>query len=142
MTYQALVHGANGLVYYTYNDGGFSVREHHELWAEMKRLVAEVNALNSVLLGPADEGVRFLAGPRDMVHALAVRDGQDLYLITVNAEDADAGRVELSVAGLPPRGSAEVLFEGRSVDVADGTIMDDYGPCASHVYRVNLAGTQ
>ena len=142
MTYQALVHGANGLVYYTYNDGGFSVREHPELWAEMKELVAEVKALSSVLLGPANEGVRFLAGPGGMVHGLAARDGQDLFLITINTEDADAGRVELGVEGLPANGSAEVLFEERSVDVADGMIVDDYGPCASHVYRVHLAGTQ
>jgi len=142
MTYQALIHGANGLVYYTYNDGSFSVIDHPELWAEMKKLVAEVKALSPVLLGPANEGVQFLAGAEDVVHGLAARDGEDLYLITVNAEDKDAGRVELSVAGLPTKGQAEVLFEGRTVDVVEGMITDDYGPCASHVYRVRGAKAQ
>ncbi len=64
MTYQALIHGANGLIYYTYQDGKFNVREHPELWAEMKKLVAEVTALSSVLLGPANDGAQFRAGDR------------------------------------------------------------------------------
>ena len=142
MTYQALVHGADGLVYYTYKDGKFDVLEHPELWAEMKKLVAEVKALSPVLLGSANGGVRFSAGAENTVHGLAARDGRDLYLITVNAEDRDAGRVELSVKDLPARGEAEVLFEGRSVDVVDGKITDGYGPCASHVYRVQVARTR
>ena len=137
MTYQALIHGANGLVYYTYNDGKFDVLEHPELWAEMKKLVAEVKALSPVLLGPANGGVRFRAGEDDMIHGLAARDGGSLYLITVNAEDEDAGQVELSVKGLPAHGTAEVLFEERSVDVVGGKISDNFGPCASHVYKVS-----
>jgi len=145
MTYQALIHGANGLVYYVYQDGLFDVLQHPELWAEMKTLVAEVKALSPVLLGAAYGGVRFRAGRNGMVHGLAARDGGSLYLITVNAEDEEAGRVELSVKGLPASGEAEVLFEGRSVGVVDGKIRDSYGPCASHTYKVQVhvrAGTR
>ena len=139
MTYQALIHGANGLIWYTYQDGKFNVLEHPELWAEMQKLVAEVKALSPVLLGPANDGVQFRAGEDDIIHGLAARDGRDLYVITVNAENEDAGTVELDVAGLPDSGEAEVLFEERSVDVVDGKIVDEYGPGASHVYRIGRA---
>ncbi|MEN6401415.1 MAG: hypothetical protein ABFD94_05675, partial [Armatimonadia bacterium] len=52
MTYQTVIEGARGLVWYTFDDKSFMVLDHPELWAMMKQLVAELKTLTPVLLQP------------------------------------------------------------------------------------------
>lgn len=50
MTYQALLAGAKGIIYYTYLDSGFEVRKFPELWQGMKDLVPEINTMKPFLM--------------------------------------------------------------------------------------------
>jgi len=50
MTYQALLAGATGIIYYTYHDTEWHLPSHPDLWAGMKTLVPEIKAINSLLL--------------------------------------------------------------------------------------------
>lgn len=50
MTYQALLAGATGIIYYTYHDTDWHLPSHPALWAGMKTLVPEIKAINSLLL--------------------------------------------------------------------------------------------
>jgi hypothetical protein len=50
MTYQALLAGATGIIYYTYHDTDWHLPSHPDLWAGMKTLVPEIKAINSLLL--------------------------------------------------------------------------------------------
>lgn len=50
MTYQALLAGAKGVIYYTYFDDGWSLWEHPHLWNGLKSLVPEINAIAPILL--------------------------------------------------------------------------------------------
>lgn len=50
MTYQALLAGAKGIIYYTYHDSDWHLSSYPTLWVGMKTLVPEIKAISSVLL--------------------------------------------------------------------------------------------
>ncbi|NJL66272.1 MAG: hypothetical protein HC894_04570 [Microcoleus sp. SM1_3_4] len=50
MTYQALLAGAKGIIYYTYHDSNWHLSSYPTLWAGMKTLVPEIKAISSLLL--------------------------------------------------------------------------------------------
>ena len=141
MTYQALIEGADGLIYYVYRDGLFYMAEHPELWEGMKRIAEEVHQLTPVLMGPAHDGVRFTAGPEGQVRCLAVRHGEAVTVLAVNTSEDDLGEVTLENEVLPG-GRALVLFEDRSVQAETGVLRDAFGPAAVRVYELPLPAGQ
>ena len=50
MTYQALLAGAKGIIYYTYHDEDWHLSSYPALWAGMKTLVPEIKAISSLVL--------------------------------------------------------------------------------------------
>jgi hypothetical protein len=138
MTYQAIIEGANGLIWYTYDDIQFKVLEHPELWAMLKQLTSEVTVLMPTLLDPASDGKRFADGPDGCLRGTAITLGSELTILAAHTNNKDLGQQELCVPGLPAAGKAEVLFEDRSVDVVAGKIRDLFAPYAVHVYRIKL----
>ncbi|MHB8995837.1 MAG: glycoside hydrolase 5 family protein [Armatimonadota bacterium] len=138
MTYQALIEGANGLIWYVYDDKLFKVLEHPELWAMMKQLAAEIKTLTPILLEPAYDAKRFATGPDNCLRGACIKQGGDLYILTAHSSEKDLGQVELSPPGLPAKATVEVMFENRTVPVSGGKIKDQFGPYAVHVYRVKL----
>lgn len=136
MTYQTLIEGAQGLIWYTFDDTKFKVLEHPELWAMMKQLVSEIKTLTPVLLHPALDAKRFTAGPEACIRAAAIPQGKELTIMAAHTNDQDLGAQELTIPGLKGKLTAEVMFEGRSVQVQDGKLNDSFAPYAVHVYRV------
>lgn len=138
MTYQALIEGANGLIWYVYDDKLFKVLEHPELWAMMRQLTGEIKTLTPILLEPAYDAQRFATGPDNCLRGACIRQGGDLYILTAHSNEKDLGQVELSPPGLPGKATVEVMFENRTLPVSGGKISDSFGPYAVHVYRVKL----
>ena len=151
MSYQALIEGANGLIWYVYDDVKFKLMGHPELVAMMKQLTTEIKALTPFLLDPAFAAQRFQAGPEGCVRASVIKDGNTLLIMAAHTNDKDLGPQELTVPGLPAGAKAEVMFENlppgaggelnsrnRTVETAGGKITDNFGPYAVHVYRVKL----
>jgi hypothetical protein len=50
MTYQALIAGARGIIYYTYRDSTWYLPEHSDLWEGIKSLVPEIKTLSPILI--------------------------------------------------------------------------------------------
>lgn len=50
MTYQALLAGAKGIIYYTYHDGYWHLPSYPALWSGIKTLVPEIKAISSLVL--------------------------------------------------------------------------------------------
>ena len=50
MTYQALLAGTKGILYYTYHDSSWHLPDHPDLWEGVKSLVPEIKAINSFVL--------------------------------------------------------------------------------------------
>lgn len=119
MTYQALVHGARGLIFHAYADGDWDLGTRTELWNEIRVIASEIQSLRTVLL----EGKRQRLDTGSMdVPAAAWLHGGRLYLAAVNtspdprkvilrlpAEASGAGRPQFRI---PPR---RLTLEGTSL---------------------------
>jgi hypothetical protein len=142
MTYLALAHGARGLFWYSFNDPKWHLPDQNpEVWAECKVVNDELTELEPALLTPnIGEAVFHPAEGEGQVHASAKRVGDDLFVIAVNPSETPV-IVSLTLADLGAEaadGDAEVMFEDRTVAVADGAIADDFAGLAAHVYRVAM----
>jgi len=128
MTYLALTHGANGLIYYSYFDlkraPNFEKR-----WGEVKRLVGEVRQLVPWMLAPRPSPLQKENG----LHLRSWQRGKEILIVAINPE-----RKPIEAKVRLPQGvrKVEVLFENRAVIPEDGSIAETFEPLAVHVYRV------
>jgi len=142
MVYLALIHGANGIVYYTYTGGGsnFGASDNPEYWTFVKKLTGEVAQLQDVLTereSAEKPGAHILNGPNldargyPSLNLRLLRHGDQWYLLAANSANAPL-HVRISAPNV--NGNVTVDFEGRTVTGA-GTITDDFAPYAVHVYQ-------
>ena len=130
MAYQATIHGASGLFWYAWDEGGNSGAKHHpETRAILKRVCGEMNALMPFLTGRKDRRVMLADG----VHAL-VGTGLDgkRYLLLANPSDR-AAAATLDISELGETKELAPLFGGAKLPVRDKKLavaLEPYGTCA------------
>ena len=130
MTYQALVEGAKGLIYYAWHhldddSAGFEAR-----WKDMSRIGREVRALEPALLSadaPPDgltvEGVPWRA----------FRDGRRVWVLVTNP-GAEPATVRMRFAGL----LGVHTMTGDTVPVTDGCVERPLAPLACETFVAEL----
>ena len=147
-SFAAIVHGANGITWYTY--GGFydkkrkksneGVTSTPERWRDICDLAGWLRDLSPALLsGPCEQpppaeivsGVKTDPHGRVAVTALLKRHEGKAYLIAVNAAYAKV-RAKFKIANVGPR--AEVQRENRQIECRSGVLEDDFEPFDVHVY--------
>jgi hypothetical protein len=69
------------------------------------------------------------------LEAVARRDGGAAYVFAVEMRDGKA-TATFTVAGVRGRTRAEVLDEGRTLDVTDGVFRDTFLPWDVHLYQL------
>ena len=124
MAYDCIVHGATGLFWWGFGEGG-----HNEaFWEDMSKVVNELKSMTPVFVGRV--------APPPKVSNSAIRllrktaSGIDC-LIAVNES---GGEVSAEISGFPGN---YVLFENRTVIGSDGKFTDFFEPYGVHVYSVN-----
>ena len=144
MSYQALIHGANGIFWYTYvgaETRGHGVTSSPERWREVSTVSKEIATIAPDLLCPdvsARPEAKVVSGPaRDARGFPSVscrlKDSPRGLLLLAGNSSTNAVRARISVAC--DRG-AKVLFEsGRELPPAR-CLTDDFAPLAVHVYRL------
>jgi len=135
MTYLAIVQGASGVFFYSYDTGGEfdDMKDQPDFWQAVKDVGAEMSQLMPCLVRPPAGLASMALSPRGAEICCTTRtDGQNSYLIAVNAgpEPASA-RFRLAARSR----TAEVLFEGRRVEAQDGVLHDRFEGFAAHIYR-------
>ena len=109
MTYLALLAQMKGIIYYTYADPGWKVKENPEQWEAAKALAAEVRVLAPALM---DGKFTLLCEGRDGVYVGCWELGGTRYLMAANVEGKEAAfEVDL------PGNEAKTLF-GKAEEVA------------------------
>jgi hypothetical protein len=155
MTYQAIIHGAQGLLYFGHNTGLHpEMRPHGWDWGYWRHAVAPVlreladPALAGALAVHQDTTAQRRASPgRDVprVDARLLRAPGGAALLLASRSERRAGEPAEAEVALPldavapgVRGatSAGVLFEGRRVRLRGGAIRDRFAPHEVHVYRL------
>ncbi len=149
MTYQALINGARGLVYFGGNIKAAMTPEDARLgwnwtfWRRVLRPVVEEvgnkSPLAPALVAPDSKLPVKLVGADDV--EFCVREvGADIYILACKRE---GNTVEVKFSGLPAwAGRAEVLYESpRQVQAKAGTFTDWFAPFDVHVYHFRRSET-
>ena len=95
MSYLSLMAGAKGIIYYTYYDGSFDIRQAPGLLEAVQAFPAEMRGLVPFVLDGKGE---LLAENVDGVYAMAWTLGEERRLVAVNARDK-AAAIMLPFAG-------------------------------------------
>lgn len=132
MAYLPLVHGATGLQFFIRHGlNGFP--KSTSAWAECGRVALELAELTPDLL--SGEPRPIVSNSPGSVHTRAWRRQGLVTAVAVNAVNEPTA-VELRVRGVDYTGKAELPFENRTVQVANGVIKDIMDGYGTRVYRL------
>ena len=130
VTYLALTHGADGILYFAYGD---KLRS-SEAWAALVDISLELRELAPYLTSPNSE--EEVTVSNEGIH-WTLKESPKLYsLITVNGTSETIEDVTLSLPFAREGARFIVPFEARVAEIKDGSITDDYGPYQRHVYVI------
>ena len=141
MSYLSIIHGANGITWYTYGGWGenHGVTDTPETWGTICRLAGELSQLQDVLTertGPQPPSPRVVAGPEEdalgypSISALLKENNQRKVLLAASSADSPV-TVRFRVGAV---GKVELPFESRE-QASDGDgFTDTFGPYGVHVY--------
>ena len=150
MSFAGLIHGGKGVAWYTYggfvrpekNSFNYGVTSSAETWNATTNLTRRLSSLASVLVAedvPQPPEPVVTDGPtRDAYGRLSVtmllKNASDgTYIFAVNATKQ---RVKARFAIGSAAAMAEVLWEDRAVELANGCFHDVFDPFAVHVYKL------
>jgi hypothetical protein len=143
MSYQAIINGARGLLYFGGNLEKAMSPEDAKLgwnwtfWNRVLRPVLEEigtkSPLAPALVAPTSKLPVKISGAKD-VEFLVREVGDEIYVLACKREGAT---VKVEFAGLPlTKGDGEVMYESpRRMEVKDGKFTDWFAPFDVHVYR-------
>ena len=141
MAYDAIVHGARGILYW----GVSYTPQPSQFWSDLNSVVTELSELHDVLATPpldltVDIRYHELGHSVDAGVALLAKAFEDeTYLFTAN-DDKNPVKVTFT---LPQKydGTADVVAENRRVTVSAGSFTDSYKPFDVHLYRFRTAAS-
>ena len=137
----ALIHGANGVIYFI-DSWNPSFRE--DAIFENAAMVTAVTALNQQIesLAPVinSSSIASLVSVSSSVEVdlMAKASGTSLYVFAAIAR-AGATSATFTVAGLTGNATAEVVGENRTVPVTAGAFTDAFAANDAHVYEIDLS---
>jgi hypothetical protein len=140
LSYLAVVHGAQGLFYYTFAGGSYRIKDHPRHWAEVKQVVSELRSIYPLLLAPFASADK-LKIDHPQIHWAVKQVGkgetdglieEGYYLIAVNTVNSPL----TATFSIPPLfdDKVRVLFEKRKVSVKRDRLKDAFEPYAVHIY--------
>jgi hypothetical protein len=147
MVYDAIINGARALAFYGGNNPKcWSPEDAARGWnwtywdSVLEPLVREIGAASPLAPALVQPGTtRWLRTSDPTTQAISRRGaGGDLWVLASRSgEDTEA----VTISGLPKWATtADVYREGRSIEAAAGTLVDDFGRWGVHVYRFRPAG--
>jgi hypothetical protein len=139
MTYLAIVHGAKGIFFYTFNETGYKIKDHPALWNDIQKIVAGLNRRYQILISMDGVGLNTVVSsaksgmtPKN-IHYLFKKNGMDTFLLAVNSKEATE---EVTFGSLLfKNGKLTVIDENRDVSVMNGSVTDTFKPYEVHIYR-------
>ncbi len=139
--WMAIIHGSTGLIYFvhqfkpTFKEA--SLLDDPELLAAVTTLNKQITELAPILNAPTVlDGPTVKSSAKDVpVDTMVKRHAGATYIFAAGMRNAPTD-AEFVWKGLPAQAQAEVLGEGRSIDVRDGVFHDRFGPHDVHIYKV------
>jgi hypothetical protein len=136
MTYAALIEGAKGLLWYTYEGyGQYLPEDDPELWNYQIQLLTEINNLAPVLMnGQKSNGIS-LAEDLENLKFRYLESAEGNYLFTANQSMTDSISPVFKIAG-KSNGPISVYGENRTMPLKNGQLEDTFKPLDVHIYQI------
>ena len=139
--WMSLIRGSRGLIYFAHQfkpkfiEAGLLADE--EMLAQVTSVNRQIAELAPALNSPAlTNGVTVKTPPKQApVEAIAKRHGGESLVFAV-AMRGEATSAEFQVANLPGDAKADVLGEGRTIEVKGGEFRDTFQAWDVHLYRI------
>jgi hypothetical protein len=129
--WMSIVRGSTGIIYFVHQFKPrfveASIFDDAELLKGVTEINREIRELAPVLNGPTVKDATATAP----VEVLVKKHGGATYVFAASM-DGERARARIKVAGV----SAEVLGEGRTIDVKSGALEDEFGAYGVHLYKV------
>jgi hypothetical protein len=136
--WHAVIHGVRGVVYFPqqFGDGFKYDATSQRVALEMSKQNRRLHELGDVLASAQNSPDFKAQAASPLEVGWRVAGGSKAYVIALNFSDEVAKARTIKVTN----GSrAAVMWEERTLTVADGAITDDFGPYEVHVYLMDLA---
>ena len=139
--WMSLVRGSRGLIYFVHQfkpkfiEAGLLADE--AMLAKVTETNLQIQRLAAVLNSPAiADSVTVKSSPGEVpVEAMVRRHGAATYVFAVGMRDGKS-TATFKIAGLAKNAKAEVLDEGRTLEVRDGVFSDTFQPWEVHLYKI------
>lgn len=135
MAYNAIVHGANGILYWGTNYSPQPSKFINDLnkvtkeLASIKDIIASKNVKHTIELTYHELGYSVDAG----IEMILKENHNKYYLITTNS---DRKPIKVTFGGLSNYTKINVKSENRKIDIIDGKFIDSYKPFGVHIYEI------
>ena len=142
--WMSLIHGSQGIIYFVHEWEPVFVEarllQDPEMLAAVTAINRQIRELAPVLNSPNTERAQVTSSATGVpIDLMAKEHGGDLYVFAAAMRPGStAGAFQLS--SVKGKKSAEVLGEGRSIEVKDGSFADEFGEYGVHLYRIEGAG--
>jgi hypothetical protein len=135
MTYQALLAGTKGILYYTYHDSSWHLPDHPDLWEGVKSLVPELKSISPLLLD--GEFQKIDTKMSNIVAGIWTRENQGVAVV-VNSNYGKPREVALELPIAVRK--ARSMFQNRPAGMAlkASKLLGSIDPLDVQVYRLIL----
>lgn len=134
MTYQSLINGVKGIIYYTYYDPTWSITNNRGLWNELKSLVPEIRQLSPFLWN--GKLTKVTTGTKDVLAGLWTYQNQ-IVAVVINTSSDTTRQVDI---GFPITSLRTVnpIFPRRASGMVamNGRLSGEIKPQAVHAYNL------
>jgi hypothetical protein len=134
MTYQALVAGVKGIIYYTYYDNSWYLPDYPQLWEGLKSLVPEIKTITPFLLQGSWRKIDI--NYPNIFGAIWVLNGQALAIV-VNASDQAIDHLTIPLP-ISVKNLHSSVPEISEMNFGQGKLYGKIQPLAVHIYSGNL----
>lgn len=134
MTYQALVAGVKGIIYYTYYDRSWYLPDHPQLWEGLKSLVPEIKNITPFLL--QGNWSKIDVNYQNVFGAIWVLNDKALVIFT-NASDQAIDNLIISLP-MSIKNLRSMVPEISQMNFGENKLSGKLQPLAVHVYLSNL----
>ena len=130
MTYQSVIAGAKGIIYYTYRDSGWYLKEHPNLWRGIQSLVPEIKQLSPMLLN--GDLTQVETNANNILAGIWINNGEAI-VIALNLSSENTTEVAIELPGT----KTQAMFPEYSSDLIlkNGKLSGSLAPLDVQIYR-------
>lgn len=135
MTYQSIVAGSKGLLFFTYSGSQFKLYKSPEGLKNIKKITNELQIVSQIILSdrPKSHTIKYKKKPQIKTRVFKYQQQSYLFVVNIMRESAT---IDVSIAR-KTNGTVSVLFEDRDIVMEDNKFTETIEPLGVRIYQFN-----